>query len=280
MKKIVCALTFLLSFVVCGVESYGAEIEKDIPINAKTEVVMEGVKEGVRVKNDEIKVEMDDGTIIRAQGEFEDTIRLMVMPIKKSMKKEWNWLQKATKKIGINKSAYDIFFVNSKGMRVDAGKGSQISVMSRDRQKDINVYFIESDGVQSKLKSKIEEYVVKFKMVKNGYYTLVIANDNKANFNKDDESIKDVSKTEDDKENNKENDIYSQDIGNQIEDKDNNKIDGSQKTKEYKSNKSEKKGLDVAYILLIIGVFCSTIIIFVIILLKNKKNEENSNEIE
>lgn len=276
MKKIVCALTFLLSFVVYVVESYGTEIEKDIPVNAKTEVVMEGVKEGVRVKNDEIKVEMDDGTIIRAQGEFEDTIRLMVMPIKKSMKKEWNWLQKATKKIGINKSAYDIFFVNSKGIRVDAGKGSQISVMSRDRQKDINVYFIESDGVQSKLKSKIEEYVVKFKMVKNGYYTLVIANDNKANFNKDDESIKDVSKIEYDKE----NDIYSQNIGNQIEDKDNNKIDGSQKTKESKSNKSEKKGLDVAYILLIIGVFCSTIIIFVIILLKNKKNEENSNDIE
>ena len=52
------------------------------------------------------------------------------------------------KKIGINKSAYDIFFVNSKGVRVDAGKGSQISVMSRDRLKDINVYKSTKIGVK------------------------------------------------------------------------------------------------------------------------------------
>ena len=61
MKKMVCVLTFLLSFIMCGVNCYGAEIEKDIPVNAKTEVIMEGVKEGVRVKDNEIKIEMDDG---------------------------------------------------------------------------------------------------------------------------------------------------------------------------------------------------------------------------
>lgn len=289
MKKIVCVLTFLFSFIMCGVNCYGAEIEKDIPVNAKTEVIMEGVKEGVRVKENEIKVEMDDGTIIRAEGEFEDTIRLMVMPIKKSMKKEWNWLQKATKRIGINKSAYDIFFVNSKGVRVDAGKGSQISVMSRDRLKDINVYFIGDNGENSKLKSKIEEYVVKFKMVRNGYYTLVISNDSKAGFTKDDDSIKDITKIkedgtkEDSLDENSNNKKKDEDGNNKLEDengKSDKKVDGKQNTTTSKSSKSEKKGIDIAYLLLILGVFIGTVIIFIIILFKKKKDEEDSKDIE
>ena len=100
MKKSVYVLLFIFTLVLvegiwCGFNdaynrSYAAEIEKDIPVNAKTEVVMEGIKEGVRVTDKEIKVELDDGTIITAQGEFEETIRLMVMPIKKSMKEEWS----------------------------------------------------------------------------------------------------------------------------------------------------------------------------------------------
>lgn len=289
MKKMVCILTFLFSFIMCGVTCYGAEIEKDIPVNAKTEVIMEGVKEGVRVKDNEIKVEMDDGTIIKAEGEFEDTVRLMVMPIKKSMKKEWNWLQKITKRIGVNKSAYDIFFINSKGVRVDAGKGSQISVMSRDRLKDINVYFIGSNGGQSKLKSKIEEYVVKFKMVRNGYYTLVIANDNKAGFTKNDNSIKDITKTEDDRS--KEDALDENSNNKQKDEADNNKqedengnldkkVDGKKNTSSSKTSKSEKKGIDIAYLLLILGVFVGTVIIFIIILFKKKKDEEDSKSIE
>lgn len=274
MKKKVCVLTFLLSFIICGGECYGAEIEKDISVNARTEVIMESVEEGVRVKENEIKVEMDDGTIITAQGEFEDTIRLMVMPIKKSMKKEWKWLQNATKRIGINKSAYDIFFVNSSGVRVNAGKGSQISVMSRDRIKDINVYFIESDGAQSKLKTKIEEYVVKFKMVRNGYYTLVIDNNSKAGFTKDYDSIRNITKT---KEGGSKENISNGDKNNKQDDNPNNKLDGKQNTNTLKNSKSEEKKIDIFYLLFIIGVFVGTIIIFIIILFKKKKEEDSSS---
>jgi hypothetical protein len=122
---------------------------------------------------DEIKVELEDGTVIRATGEFEDTVRLMVMPITKSMTKEWNWLQSVTKKIGENKSCYDIFFINSSGKRVDGGEGSQISVMTNSKIKNLAVYYIESNGKEKKLDSTVEEYVVKFKMMKNGYYTLL-----------------------------------------------------------------------------------------------------------
>ena len=310
MKKSAYVLLFIFTLVLvegiwCGFNdaynrSYAAEIEKDIPVNAKTEVVMEGIKEGVRVTDKEIKVELDDGTIITAQGEFEETIRLMVMPIKKSMKEEWSWLQNATKRIGINKSAYDIFFINSSGIRVDGGKGSQISVMSRDRLKVIHVYFIDSEGEQSKLKSKIEEYVVKFKMVRNGYYTLVIANEKKAELNKDDNKIEEVINnnndnsdkntdkldTENDKSENK-NESEKNDNNNEdddILDKDNSDKDNSDNNKVKpdgsQNDENDNQGINYRFILMIVGIFLVTGIIFIIILFKRKKDDESNNQIE
>lgn len=142
MKKMVCVLTFLFSFIMCGVACYGAEIEKDIPVNAKTEVIMEGVKEGVRVKDNEIKVEMDDGR-----------------------------------------------------------KEDSLDENSNNKQEDEN--------------------------------------------------------------------------GNSDQ-----KVDGKQNTSSSKTSKSEIKGIDIAYLLLILGVFVGTVIIFIIILFKKKKDEEDSKSIE
>ena len=142
MKKMVCVLTFLFSFIMCGVACYGAEIEKDIPVNAKTEVIMEGVKEGVRVKDNEIKIEMDDGR-----------------------------------------------------------KEDSLDENSNNKQEDEN--------------------------------------------------------------------------GNSDK-----KVDGKQNTGSSKTSKSEIKGIDIAYLLLILGVFIGTVIIFIIILFKKKKDEEDSKSIE
>ena len=290
MKKVMCVFTFILTMGCVELFyndipllqefCYAAEVEQDIPVNAKSEVLVEGAIEGVRVNDEEIKVEMDDGTVITAQGEFEESIRLMVMPIKKSMKKEWNWLQDVMKRIGVNKSAYDIFFVNSAGVRVDGCQGSQISVMSRDRLKDIHVYFIDSEGEQSKLKSKIEEYVVKFKMVRNGYYTLVIANEKQMDLSKDNDSIKDITQKDDTSSEDKSSDGKS-DSEEKSDDEDSDdgsgkKVDGSQSS----SSKKETDSLDMKYILLIVGVFLVTGIIFKIILLKRKKDEEDKDENE
>ena len=151
MKKMVCVLTFLFSFIMCGVACYGAEIEKDIPVNAKTEVIMEGVKEGVRVKDNEIKVEMDDG------------------------RKE--------------------------------------------------------DSLDENSNNKQEE----------------------------------------------EADINKQEDENGNSDK---KVDGKQNTSSSKTSKSEIKGIDIAYLLLILGEFVGTVILFIIILFKKKKDEEDSKSIE
>ena len=72
--------------------------------------------------------------------------------------------------------------------------------------------------------------------------------------------------------------IFSHENGNSDK-----KVDGKQNTsssKTLKTSKSEKKGIDIAYLLLILGVFVGTVIIFIIILFKKKKDEEDSKSIE
>ena len=83
---------------------------------------IEGAIEGVKTSDNEIQVELNNGMRISAMGDFEESIRLMVKEIK-SKRKEWDWVNSLTKDIGINKGIYDIFFVNSKGVKVNTGKG-------------------------------------------------------------------------------------------------------------------------------------------------------------
>lgn len=314
MRKLVSILVFAITIVGMYSFSYASEIEKDIAVNAKTQYEITDVVEGVRVDEDEIEVELGDGTVIRATGEFEDTIRLMVMPITKSMTKEWNWLQSVTKKIGENKSAYDIFFINSLGKRVDGGEGSQISVMTNSKMKDLSVYYIESTGKETKLESTMEEYVVKFKMMKNGYYTLLTKSIPKKTSNSTSKSKKKTTSKKDNKKNNKDesdkvdeeenkdeekDEEKEQEDTDSIEDNDNddtsyedlydysdNDGDDSEDKKPDGSSGNGNKGGnkksvgDIITLLSIIFVFISTGIIFLIILKKKKKEKDDEEEIE
>ena len=141
----------------------------------KTDI--EGATEGVKTSDNEIQVELNNGMIISAMGDFEESIRLMVKEIK-SKRKEWNWVNSLTKDIGINKGIYDIFFVNSKGVKVNTGRGTKISILSREKLQKADVYYIRTSSERLKLKSWKEEYTVKFRMIENGYYTLILNDKN------------------------------------------------------------------------------------------------------
>lgn len=84
-----------------------------------SDLILKESIEGVKNDNGDIIVKLNDGTIISANGAFDDQIRLMVRVIKKT-RKEWSWIKNITKKYGKSTIAYDIFFVNSIGKRVNA----------------------------------------------------------------------------------------------------------------------------------------------------------------
>lgn len=294
-KTIYLSVVMLGIFLLSGV-CYAGNIDKSIPIKAKSEYILEGAVEGERKSNTELVAKLDDGTVITANGVFDEAVSLMVMPIKKNMKKEWDWLQSVTEELGINKSAYDIFFINTMGEKVDLGAGSQISVMSQDKTTDVSVFYIESDGEKSRLKAILEEYVVKFKMVKNGYYALLVANndlltetlkktENKKNDGRDDNNKKNNtgdSKLNDGGNNeNGDNDDNLEDSDEEEKNKDkgqeNDDDDNSVKkdTDEYTEISGEEDG---DWSIFIICFILLTLILFGVILYKRKNKDENEKE--
>ena len=69
-------------------------------------------------------------------------------------------------------------YIQSAGKRVNASGNTKISIISREKNQNIEVYYLNSDGESVKLKSKKEKYTVKFNMKENGYYSLVINDKN------------------------------------------------------------------------------------------------------
>lgn len=308
MKKIIYINVFLLIIILFSNVCYAGNIDKDISVKAKSEYKLEGAVEGEKVSNTQQVAKLDDGTIITANGIFDDAISLMVMPIKKNMKKEWEWLQSVTEELGINKSAYDIFFINTRGEKVDLGAGSQISVMSQDKTTDVSVFYIEPDGEKSRLKAILEEYVVKFKMVKNGYYALLVSNDkllteklnkienknkdknndnankngsegNSGNKNNTDDGKLDDSSNNEDGDN---DDLGDSDIEEKNKDKGQDNNDDDNSVKKDKDEYTEFSGEDDGdWTVFIICFILLTLILFAVILYKRKKKDEkDENEKE
>ena len=251
--------------------------------NIDSNVSIEGAIEGVRVSDEEIRVQIDENTIITAQGSFSDTIRLMVKVIKKT-RKEWNWIKNITKNIGENRSAYDIFFVDKKGKRVDIEEGTRISIMSREKMHNVEVYYINNSKKKIKIKSKKEDYVIKFKMIKNGYYALLIeAGNNKEDSVLDDKDSKKDKDEESDNADIKDNIDENENIDNKDagQENDTQKKDTIDKkiindTIANKDKEENKKVNSLSWIIImLIVLIIVSLIMFIIFWKKNKKDKEN-----
>lgn len=207
----------------------------------------------------------------------------MVKVIKKT-RKEWNWIKNITKNIGENRSAYDIFFVDKKGKRVDIEEGTRISIMSREKMHNVEVYYINNSKKKIKIKSKKEDYVIKFKMIKNGYYALLIeAGNNKEDSVLDDKDSKKDKDEESDNADIKDNIDENENIDNKDagQENDTQKKDTIDKkiindTIANKDKEENKKVNSLSWIIImLIVLIIVSLIMFIIFWKKNKKDKEN-----
>lgn len=252
-----------------------------------SDLILKESIEGVKNDNGDIIVKLNDGTIISANGAFDDQIRLMVRVIKKT-RKEWSWIKNITKKYGKSTIAYDIFFADSTGKRVNASGNTKISIISREKNQNIEVYYLNSDGESVKLKSKKEKYTVKFNMKENGYYSLVINDKNisindELDNNDNIEHNNDVNESNNDKNENLQNDSGGEKSDSE-EEKDNSLLDGnkndeksesvaSKKSSEKNSNviiKEDKDSNSISWIYIIISILIILAIILVYFYKKKK----------
>ena len=311
MKKLVVISSIIILIYMFTIPAYAANISDGFNVDAKTSYEIKDVVVGVEdEKTGELVAKLPDGVVIKAKGRFSETIRLMVMPIRKETNEEWNWLQSITKTTGVNKSAYYFFFMDDKGKRVEAGEGCEISVKSNVRTQNVHVYYITSGGLKKELKSFIEDYVVKFNMVRNGFYTLTVRDSNKdieQDLKKDEDGIKGKDKyknnkdNKDNKDNNDEDD--KKDNNEDEKDKSDDQEDVSDGEKEEDggdgddeindddaydsddseevqlgsgtSNMQEKEPINWGIIIVILIIMIIIFIIFIIISRKKKKEDED-----
>lgn len=268
------------------------DISSNLPIDLAggTNTILKESIEGIKNDKGDIIVKLNDGTIISANGNFDEQIRLMVRAIKKT-RKEWTWIKNITKNFGNSIFAYDIFFVNSSGIRVNTNTKTNISIISREKNKNIEVYYLDSNSNSVKLNSKKENYTIKFTMNKNGYYSLVI--DDKNNNLNDEIVNKNINQNSDEKANTEINtdkigedtESTEENVGSNAKEKDtlndNGKLNNISK-ESYESkksnlneqnNKNSPVGINWMYIIICISVLiCLTILIF--IYKKKSSNDE------
>ena len=279
MKKKIFVLSLLLMIGVLSTTAWAAKEEKEFGVHARTKYGVKDVVEGtVDEKTGEHVVMLEDGKLqIRVNGIIDEAARLMVMPIRKDKKEIWAWLQSITKEIGENKSAYDIFFVDEKGDRIEVGEGSQVSVISNVRTQKVAVYYITDAGEHNPLKAIIEEYVVKFNMIRNGYYTLLVQNGKDQigkDFEKGDEQIgpKDEEKEDEDKQDEEkedEDDFSYDETENESDD-----VGAGQ----YGTTPEGDSKKDAMWLIVMFVIVAVTIILFIIIFAKKKKNKDNEEK--
>ncbi|MBE5934460.1 MAG: hypothetical protein E7262_01545 [Lachnospiraceae bacterium] len=274
MKRKVFVLTLLLMIIVCSFCAYAAKDQKEFGVHARTMYSVEDAVVGtVDTKTGEHVVNLDDGKLqIRVSGIIDEAARLMVMPIKKDKKEVWSWLQSITKEIGENKSAYDIFFVDDRGERIEVGEGSQVSVISNVRQQKVAVYYITDAGEHNALKSIIEEYVVKFNMIRNGYYTLLVQNGKEeigTDFEKGDDKIDTTTKPVDEEKEDEKDDEESAE--SDMEDMES----GTEGDSSGAASGNTKE--DNIWLIIMIGVIGLTAVLFIIVFIGKKKKENNNN---
>ena len=260
---------------------WAAKEEKEFGVHARTKYGVQDVVEGtVDAKTGEHVVKLDDGKLeIRVNGIIDEAARLMVMPIRKDKKEIWAWLQSITKEIGENKSAYDIFFVDEKGDRIEVGEGSQVSVISNIKTQKVAVYYITDEGQHNALKAIIEAYVVKFNMIRNGYYTLLVQNGKDQigkDFEKGDEKID--PKDEEDKEDDKEDEESEDEEESELPyDETDNENDGEGLGKPGETSPEAAKA-DAMWLIIMFVIIAVTIVLFIIIFAKKKKNKDDGYE--
>lgn len=206
------------------------------------------VTEGTRTNKSEFVANLGDGTIVTVRGDFSNSIKLMVKSIS-SKEKVWSWIKTITEDVGISKEAFDIFFVNNSGNRVNTGKGTKISILSSDRKQDIEVYYIQSTGKKQKLKSTKEEYTVQFNMIENGYYTLLTSdqslqlekhqNGNITNKTNNNNNNPNNYNNKDDSNNNNHSENVNNNNNNNDDNTDKNSSDNKDKTQNNDSNQIE-----------------------------------------
>ena len=119
MRKIVTLLLTIAMFMSLGITAFASENPTEIDVYARVIRTIEG-EFVAEVQNGTAETILDDGTSVSVANAPNDAVMLMVVPVPKTETEAWNWITACVKKIANPVHTFDIYFMDSRGERLDA----------------------------------------------------------------------------------------------------------------------------------------------------------------
>ena len=171
MKKLSLVLITLMVFFSAGISVLAETIEqKDVDVTAQYIQTAEGFNQAP-VKNGEGSLTTEEGVKVSVSGAPGNARYLVVCPILKNTD-GGRWLIKCLNGRGNFICAYDIYFLDEAGNRINA-KGVTVTIDSPADTDNFEVYSVSTDGTAAVPDYSVKNSSVIFTVSGNSYYVFV-----------------------------------------------------------------------------------------------------------
>lgn len=171
MKKLSLVLVTLMIFFSAGISVLAETIEqKDVDVTAQYIQTAEGFNQGP-VKNGEGSLITEGGVKVSVSDAPGTARYLVVCPIPKNTE-GGRWLIKCLNGRGNFICAYDIYFLDEAGNRINA-KGVTVTIDSPADTDNFEVYSVSTDGTAAVPDYSVKNSSVTFTVLGNSYYVFV-----------------------------------------------------------------------------------------------------------
>ena len=171
MKKLSLVLITLMVFFSAGISVLAETIEqKDVDVTAQYIQTAEGFNQAP-VKNGEGSLTTEEGVKVSVSGAPGNARYLVVCPILKNTD-GGRWLIKCLNGRGNFICAYDIYFLDEAGNRINA-KGVTVTIDSPADTDNFEVYSVSTDGTSAVPDYSVKNSSVTFTVLGNSYYVFV-----------------------------------------------------------------------------------------------------------
>ena len=168
MKKLSLVLITLMVFFSAGISVLAETIEqKDVDVTAQYIQTAEGFNQAP-VKNGEGSLTTEEGVKVSVSGAPGNARYLVVCPILKNTD-GGRWLIKCLNGRGNFICAYDIYFLDEAGNRINA-EGTTVTIDSPADADNLEFYSVSTDGTVAVTDYSVKDNCITFKISGNRYY--------------------------------------------------------------------------------------------------------------
>lgn len=153
MKKYMTLILTALLLLSCAVPAFAAEVndKTEITVKAKAEYNIKG-EYSANIENGSAVVKPDGNTTIIIENAPRGAVRLIVVPIPTAETVAWNWINTCFKNKATPIHAFDIYFTDASGNRINAN-GATVTLQCSHCKNVPAVYSLTTESVVAELKS-------------------------------------------------------------------------------------------------------------------------------